>query len=216
MSKPVGPLPQLKRFLAKLPDGVSEGVLQSRESYPMVLGRWKKEALVPELADDIMETVESYDASNPGVTCILSLLDEQGKPIVQRPLEATRAPMEDDSAPFQPRGDNMAQASNAQRHLEVMMRQVWQQNQATNEALRSIAKDLAAQITDERKSRMAAQQRADALAEELRRIEISVPVSEDDQTAEMQKQVLEVLKPLMPAIAMKLLGAGAVTPAPSK
>lgn len=203
-------LGQLRRYLAKPPKGAVELVLVTRESMPMFLGRWAIDDVAPALADTVQESVDNYVA-NGGACDVRAVYTDGQRTIVERHVSPSAT--EDGAEPyFKPSGDTMSQATNAQRHLEAVMRQTLQQQAMMNQTFRDVIRDVLAQNTELRKHEADARERALRLERELYEAAAAAPaVTPDEQMAQGQQQALELLKPLLPIIAQKLLTPAAST-----
>lgn len=203
-------LGQLRRYLSKPPKGALELVLVTRESLPMFLGRWSVEDVAPALAEQIQESVDNYVA-NGGACDVRAVFTDGAKPLLERGVSPT--PTDDGAEPFfKPSGDTMSQATNAQRHLEAVMRQTLQQQAMMNQTFRDVIRDVLAQNTELRKHEAEARERALRLERELYEAAAAAPAATpDEQMAQGQQQALELLKPLLPIIAQKLLAPAAST-----
>jgi hypothetical protein len=221
---------QVKRFLAKPPKQAHKMTLVARAigtTQDLQLGEWPvDEEFAPRIADEEILPVldETSREMNAGLVASLTYWSASGAKLQERVINRSnvnvRAGDSLASTPEQLTGDYTSQATQAQKHLEVMMRlhltnlkEMFALQRQAQEHTMELCDRLATRVVESERREERAKAERDELAEVMATVEDSQ--GGDSEVNASQARLMKLLEPAMPIIVQGILRALSPTAGPT-
>jgi hypothetical protein len=218
--------PAIKRFLAKPPKQAHKMTLAANAvgtDATVTLATWPvDEELVPGLCDEILQCIDEHAAEmNAAICAVLTYWTASDNKLTERVINrANPNTLKSESlgsTGAQLTGDYTAQAVQAQKHLEVVMRmtlqnmdRMFQLQQRSTEHVMELCDNLAQRVVEsDRRADRAAQER-DAAVETIQAMEEAR--GEDSEVSANQARIIQMLQPVIASVVAKALAPSASLP----
>lgn len=213
---------QVKRFLAKPPKAAHKLTLVARAvgtTQDLQLGEWPiDEDFAPRLAEEEILPVldETSREMNAGLIASLTYWSASGAKLQERVINRANVNVRPGeslaSTPEQLTGDYTSQATQAQKHLEVMMKlhltnlqQMFALQRQAQEHTMELCDRLAQRVVESERREERAKEERDELAEVVAAVEESQ--GGDSEVTASQAKLMKMLEPAMPMIIQGLMRA---------
>ncbi len=220
----------IKRFLSKPPKGAHKLTLTAQAvgtTQELKLGTWSNDdGLTPELVDlEIIPLLdETSQEMNASLVAVLTFWTASEQKLTEKVVQRSNVNVQEHdtlaSTAGQLTGDYTSQATQAQKHLEVMaklylnnLNGLFALQRQAQEHTMELCDRLASRVVDaERKAERASAEK-DELVEVMTRVEESQ--GQDSEVSVAQSQMMQQLAPFLPQIiagVMRALGSGPALP----